>query len=626
PANGTTAWSATIALADGVNRIEAQSFDAAGNESALATRFVTNVVVSPFTLTISGSGTVTPNLNGQMLEVGRSYTITAQPASGYSFNSWSGGLSGSNPQLTFIMQPGLSLIATFSDSSIPTIAISSPASNLRVTNNSIAVSGTASDNVSVSQVLCRVNGGSFQQASGTTTWSTTLALAAGVNRIEAQSFDADGNGSILATRFVTNVVVSQFTLAISGSGTVTPNLNGQMLEVGRSYTISAQPSSGHTFAGWSGSLSGSNPQLTFVMQPGLSLTATFSDTSRPTIAITSPASDLRITNDLITISGTASDNVGVSQVFYRVGNEPFQLASGTTTWSATIELTEGVNRIEAQCYDTDGNGSTVATRFVTNAVVSPFSLTISGSGTVTPNLNGQMLEVGRSYTITAQPASGYSFSSWSGSLSGSNPQLTFVMQAGLSLTASFSDSTRPTITVTSPANNSVVTNSSVILYGTASDDAGIQRVLCQLNGGAFENATGTTSWSAPALLVPGTNTIILKSVDLAGNESAPITHKLIYAVRAPISIMTSGNGTILPDLDGQWLEIGRTYTVTAQPAAGFAFSSWSGIPSTSAQLTFVMEEDLQIVANFVDSAKPTVAVTSPANNSTATNANITLMG
>lgn len=65
------------------------------------------------TVIISGNGTVAPDYNGQALEVGKSYTLTAKPAKGYLFSGWSGSLSGTGPSLTFVMRNGLVLEATF---------------------------------------------------------------------------------------------------------------------------------------------------------------------------------------------------------------------------------------------------------------------------------------------------------------------------------------------------------------------------------------------------------------------------------------------------------------------------------------------------------------------------------
>src|SRR6185436_6137454 len=99
-------------------------------------------------------------------------------------------------------------------------------------------------------------------------------------------------------------------------------------------------------------------------------------------AVTSPSANLRIANDSITISGTASDNVGVSQVLWRVASDPFQPASGTTAWSATTPLAPGVNVFQAKSVDTTGNESAVVTRYITNIVGAVFTVSTTGNGTI----------------------------------------------------------------------------------------------------------------------------------------------------------------------------------------------------------------------------------------------------
>lgn len=62
---------------------------------------------------------------------------------------------------------------------------------------------------------------------------------------------------------------------------------------------------------------------------------------------------------------------------------------------------------------------------------------ITGQGTVTPNYNGKELEIGKKYSVTAKPASGFVFKNWSGSINSTNKTLSFTMKANLVLQANF---------------------------------------------------------------------------------------------------------------------------------------------------------------------------------------------
>ena len=64
-------------------------------------------------------------------------------------------------------------------------------------------------------------------------------------------------------------------LILTGQGSVTPNLNAQTLTLGKTYTVTAVPATGQEFAGWTGSLTSSEPKLSFVLTSNLVLQANF---------------------------------------------------------------------------------------------------------------------------------------------------------------------------------------------------------------------------------------------------------------------------------------------------------------------------------------------------------------
>jgi len=60
-----------------------------------------------------------------------------------------------------------------------------------------------------------------------------------------------------------------------GGGSIAPDLNGQMLTVGKSYTMAAAAAPGQVFAGWSGGITSSVGALSFTMASNLVLRARF---------------------------------------------------------------------------------------------------------------------------------------------------------------------------------------------------------------------------------------------------------------------------------------------------------------------------------------------------------------
>jgi hypothetical protein len=84
----------------------------------------------------------------------------------------------------------------------------------------------------------------------------------------------------------------------------------------------------------------------------------------PTVVIKTPAANSVTNARVVTVSGTAADNVGVAQVQVEVNSNGFQPASGTTNWSRAVTLVPGANVISAYSVDLAGNLSTAAKRTV----------------------------------------------------------------------------------------------------------------------------------------------------------------------------------------------------------------------------------------------------------------------
>ena len=166
------------------------------------------------------------------------------------------------------------------------------------------------------------------------------------------------------------------------------------------------------------------------------------DTKAPTAKITSPKSGSKVNASTVTVTGTATDNLGISLVQYRLenaaGTNDYQDATGTTSWAATIAgLIPGPNTIRVRAFDTSENQSPDATSTVSFVVVSPLTVNISGSGSVSPNLNGTQQPVGNTLKLTAKAASGQVFAGWTGDVTSSSAALTFVMQSNMVITANF---------------------------------------------------------------------------------------------------------------------------------------------------------------------------------------------
>ena len=649
--NSTTLsnWVAAVMLTPGTNTLQVVAIDSAGNHSATNTVKFVYVLSAQILIQTNGTGgTVSPNLNGQLLAIGQSYTVTAEPVKGFKFTNWTGSIPTNTAKLTFVMESNLVLTANFVDTNAPTVSVTAPTSGQHVSNAVFIVTGKASDNVDVAAVQYQLNLAGWYPAvpaTNSTTlsnWVAAVMLTPGTNTLQVVVIDSAGNHSATNTVKFVYVLSAQITIETNGTGgTVSPNLNGQLLAIGQSYTVTAEPVKGFKFSNWTGSIPTNTAKLTFVMESNLVLTANFVDTNAPTVSVTTPTSGQHVSNVVFTVTGKASDNVDVAAVQYQLnlaGWYPAAPATNSTTlsnWVAAVILTPGTNTLQVVAIDSAGNHSATNTVKFVYVLSAQITIETNGTGgTVSPNLNGQLLAIGQSYTVTAVPVKGFKFSNWTGSIPTNTAKLTFVMESNLVLTANFVDTNAPTVTVTTPTSGQHVSNAVFTVTGKASDNVDVAAVQYQLNLAGWypaapaTNSTTLSNWVASVMLTPGTNTLQVVAIDSAGNHSATNTVKFVYVLSAQILIETNGTGgTVSPNLNGDLLAIGQSYTVTAMPVKGFKFTDWTGsIPTNTAKLTFVMESNLVLTANFMDTNLPTVTITAPTANQRVTNAMFTVTG
>jgi hypothetical protein len=168
------------------------------------------------------------------------------------------------------------------------------------------------------------------------------------------------------------------------------------------------------------------------------------DYLKPRVTITSPRLNQRVSNEVVTVTGRATDNGELTGVFLRVNDADEPLNAGynpeTGVWSVDASLPPGTNTFRAWGVDLDNHVSLTNVvkcfRVVTNAL----ALSVSEGGRVTGVSNMQVLEIGRGYRATAIPGPTNLFAWWSNSVSGAvstNPVLPFLMAEGLELRAQF---------------------------------------------------------------------------------------------------------------------------------------------------------------------------------------------
>ncbi|HEY1172229.1 MAG TPA: PQQ-binding-like beta-propeller repeat protein [Verrucomicrobiae bacterium] len=162
-----------------------------------------------------------------------------------------------------------------------------------------------------------------------------------------------------------------------------------------------------------------------------------------------------------------------------------------------------------------------------------------------------------------------------------------------------SDTIKPKLEIKAPDSNPRVMIPQLTLSGTAEDNMGVSRVEYQLNKGVWQAANGTTNWTAPVALVAGENDVIVRAVDAVGNTSAEEKRTFRRIVMATPAVDIIGEGSVKPDLRKGELEVGNTYTATAEPTEGWLFIGWSGsVTNTSTKLSFTLQTNTVLRAEF----------------------------
>jgi uncharacterized delta-60 repeat protein len=121
------------------------------------------------------------------------------------------------------------------------------------------------------------------------------------------------------------------------------------------------------------------------------------------------------------------------------------------------------------------------------------------------------------------------------------------------------------------------------------------------DGVKIPNATNTTLALNNVNSTDTANYTVV-ATNFGGAVTSQVARLIVEFDTSALTLITNGQGAVLPNLTKEPLEIGRSYTITARPVVGNLFSNWTGdVTSSSPVLTFVMQTNMTIVVNFVPS-------------------------
>jgi hypothetical protein len=275
-------------------------------------------------------------------------------------------------------------------------------------------------------------------------------------------------------------------------------------------------------------------KLAFIVQPGDTPIGSFIS-GAPTVAVQDSAGNTVTTaNRAITITLVNNSNLG------------------TLNGTKTKGTTGGVASFSNLTIDQPGSGYALraTSTGLTSATSSAFAITTTsnnptltinkvGSGTVTSSTGGincgstcsASFNEGTAVTLTATPAAGWTFSGWSGHLDCYNGSLT--MFADKACTATFATTSPGFVQITSPAPDTVINASTVLVQGTVNVPAGIEvgvtinGVLAAVHSGTFAAivpvASDTTSLTAVATTAIGTTASHSIPVSVSTTQGPSVT-------------------------------------------------------------------------------------------------------
>ena len=279
---------------------------------------------------------------------------------------------------TSSIESSYSNIVTVLESVPPSVSISSPGNNARV-SDTVLISASATDNVGVDKVELLVDGvlHSTVTAEPYQFSLDTKTLLPGAYSITAKAYDAAGN---IGTTTISLNVVSELTpptvscsvpVTGSASGSVTVScsaaddvavtrvefyINNVMgaavntIPYQYAWDTTSIPNGQYTIAAKAFDAAGN------VGVSADNIVTVFNDTSAPTVSIVLPANNDTLSGT-VSISASASDNVGISKVEFYLDGILKATSNGDYYGYLldTLTIADGTHSIAAKAYDAAGN-------------------------------------------------------------------------------------------------------------------------------------------------------------------------------------------------------------------------------------------------------------------------------
>jgi uncharacterized repeat protein (TIGR02543 family) len=309
-----------------------------------------------------------------------------------------------------------------------------------------------------------------------------------VSTSSSYQFEMDGNTELMAnfTAVVAgNLTVNLSSLPIAG-GTTT---GSEQYSANSSVTVEAAPNTGYVFVNWTEgeTIASTSPSYTFILTENRTLVANYSLVLENQFAVILSANPSAGGSTNGSGSFDAEENVTVAAT----PNNGYAFVNWTVDG-------EEVSTESSYTFAISANKTLEA-----NFEVKTYTLNVTAeNGSVAKVPNEQNYNSGAEVVLTATPATGYEFTSWSGDATGSDNPLTVTMNSNKNITANFSlIVTAFTLNVTAQ-NGSVSKNPDNVTYN---DGDSVELTPTPNSGYEF------TSWSGDATGTDNPLTVLMNS-------------------------------------------------------------------------------------------------------------------
>jgi hypothetical protein len=518
-------------------------------------RFRTQFLLS---MSANTGGSVTPASGYQ--DSAATVQITAIPAGGYSFSSWTGAGSGSvsggvNPANVFVGSP-ISEAANFTlNNVLITIATAPPGRQYYVDGVSYSIATTFSFQPGSVHSL---SADSLQSQTSTsrfvwTGWSD--------GDVRTHSFIVPSSNATYTASFK-----RQFFLTMNAGvgGSVTPASNWR--DSASVVAVTATPLLGYSFTGWTGSGPGS---YSGPLNPAnITITGAVTETAGFTL--------FPVNVTITTVPAGRS---------YAVDGAPF---TGTQAfvWSATAPHTlstvspqgDTLTRyLYAGWSDGGSQSHTVApvsdTTYTLNFTTQHYLTVNAGTGGTAAPPSG-WYAAGQSVPISATPSTGYSFTSWSGagagSYSGAVNASSVTMNGPVTETANFTPNNIQITVATSPAGRTITVDG--VNYAAPQTFTWVANSSHTIATDSTQNGAAGTRYVWSAWSDAGTLSHVVAPL-------VPTTYTATFATQYFLTTSAGSGGTVSPA--SSWFAAGQSVPISASAGTGYTFSAWTGSGSGS---------------------------------------------